>query len=193
MSQNVYIHDRVVFEKTTPQSKYDSIISWLKQEKKVRIIEAIPPLYIKFYFEKDFGFFGFGEPFIITIKQEKENVVIELIVPFPKSHIGLTDTPLIAHIALEDIYRNIGVNVSDEVLERIFPKNVINEIVKNKLFNLCLWMSVLIILVVASMLIVFIPSPNSNDKIFMVPLIIFYPIVIFYIIASYKKLQNILI
>ena len=196
MSKNTYIRDSVIFEKTTIQVLFEKVFTWLKKEKKVRIIESTQFTHIKFFFEKDLEFFGFGRPFTINFSQDSDNVVLEILVPFPKSHEGLTDTPLVAYLALEEIYQKIGVQFTDALYRKVFPERVINNIVTNKIANLYLWIILLIILIIISLSIIIVPSNNPNDRIFMLPIVVFYPFVFLYVYTSskiyykYKKIKD---
>lgn len=137
MGENGFLDDRAIVKNIKQSILYEKIISWLNSEKEVRIIDQSKPFEIKFMYEKTFGFYeGFGKPFLITLSHSAADIEVRIQVPFPISHYPEFFTrvkPLMMYLALEDIYTNIGVELGEDVLRRVFPKPALKDLIRSSI------------------------------------------------------------
>lgn len=191
MIENVFLEDTVILKETDISILYEKIISWLKKEKKTRIIEEEKPVFIKFFFEKDLGFYGFGRPFLINLASEENSVTMNVKIPFPKSHGGLSVTPLVAYLALEDIYINSGVFLDESILKRIFPKHILSKLIKNVLLGCFLGASVITILLAITFFLFYKPVVYMEYMPLVLTFFVFCFVIFFmYLNEEYKKYRK---
>ena len=126
------IKDELIIEVTDIEHIFDKSILWLKKEN-AKILEKMPPFFMVAIHQH--GLDANLYPKKIQIKLSKLENKVEVEFKIMKSMIERVNTRSIFFRKLiEDYYRYIGINVDNDILKRIYPEEVLNNLIKKNLY-----------------------------------------------------------